>query len=142
MKEMTGSCDCGNLTLRFSTTLLPEQITPRACDCSFCLKHGAMYVSDPPGRLRIHVKKEEDLGHYRQGSETCEFLFCKECAVLVAVVLEGEKKMIGALNARCMDDFEGFGESEVVSPRKLSKAEKIARWEEAWVKDVAINIDW
>lgn len=141
MIVMTGSCDCGNLTLRLFTTLSPEQVTPRACDCSFCLKHGAMYVSDSSGRLRIDVRKEEYLGKYRQGSRTAEFLFCKRCAVLVAVVAEREGTMSGAVNARCMDDFDGFGEPEVVSPRKLTKEEKMARWDAAWIKDVAIKVD-
>lgn len=100
-----------------------------------------MYVSDPSGQMRISVKREEDLGRYRQGSETCELLFCKECAVLVAVVFEEEEKMIGGLNARCMDEYDEFGEPEVVSPRKLSKQEKIERWQKVWIRDVTINID-
>lgn len=45
---------------------------PRACDCDFCRKHGAAYISDPQGAVRIQVKDAQQLGRYRQGSGIAE----------------------------------------------------------------------
>ena len=45
----------------------PEAYNPRACDCDFCSKHGAAYVSDPKGALRIRLKEEGQTSRYRQG---------------------------------------------------------------------------
>jgi len=99
-----------------------------------------MYVSDPSSRLVIDVKRIEALGKYRQGSKTVDLLFCKECGVLVAVVWEREGGASGAVNARCLNEYESLGEPVIVSPQKLNKAEKTARWETLWTKDVQVRV--
>jgi hypothetical protein len=99
-----------------------------------------MYVSDPSGRLQIDVKRGNALGRYRQGSNTVDLLFCSSCGILVAVVWEEKGKISGAVNARCLNEYESFGEPVIVSPQKLSKDEKTARWDSIWTKDVQINV--
>ena len=61
MNEHTGGCHCGNIRLRFSTELDPSQIEVRACQCSFCVKHGSRAVADPDGRLTVSVGDEARL---------------------------------------------------------------------------------
>lgn len=137
---LRGGCHCGNLSLSFFTTLSPSSFNPRACDCSFCSKHAAMYVSDPSGRLLIDVKENDGLGKYRQGSKTADFMFCRDCGVLVAVICEREGIVSGAVNARCLNEYESFGEPVIVSPQKLTKEEKTARWETIWTNNVQIRV--
>lgn len=134
-----GSCHCGRLGLEFSTRRAAIDFQPRACDCSFCCKHGAAYVSDPEGALSIRENGPGGRREYRQGSETARFQVCGHCGVLVAVVFEHEGRRYGAANARCLDGDPGFGESVPVSPQRLSAEEKIARWLQAWVPDVALT---
>ena len=137
---LKGGCHCGNLSLSFITALSPSSFNPRACDCSFCTKHGAMYASDPSGRLQIDVKRSDALGKYQQGSETADLLFCSNCGVLVAVIWEEKGRVSGAVNVRCLNEYESFGKPVIVSPQKLSKDEKTARWGTIWTKDVQISI--
>lgn len=99
-----------------------------------------MYVSDPSGRLLIDVKESDGLGKYRQGSKTADFVFCKHCGVLIAVISERERMVSGAVNARCLNEYESFGEPVIVSPQKLSKEEKTARWETVWTRNVQIRV--
>jgi hypothetical protein len=81
-----GGCHCGQLAVEFSTSQDPAAINPRACDCSFCSKHGASYISDPAGKLSVSVNSAGSLREYQQGTNTARFLLCNQCGVLVAVI--------------------------------------------------------
>ncbi|OOG36233.1 aldehyde-activating protein [Rhodanobacter sp. C05] len=133
-----GGCHCGQLHVTFSTALDPASIVPRACDCSFCQKHGAAYVSDPAGQLSVIMRSPGALRRYRQGSNTAEFLLCDRCGVLVAVVFEQNARIYGAVNARSLEGPTGFGSAAPSSPQLLAPGEKVARWSQLWVPDVEL----
>lgn len=132
-----GGCHCGRLALAFTTALDPADVHPRACDCSFCQKHGATWVSDRGGRLEISTRDGSAAHAYRQGSDTARFLLCGQCGVLVAVVFDDAGQVYGAANATCLDDA-GFGQSVVASPQQLNPAEKVSRWRGLWIPDVVL----
>jgi hypothetical protein len=131
-----GSCHCGHIRVEYSTCQEAATINPRACDCSFCRKHGAAYVSDPAGRLRLIIIDPDVVHSYRQGSEAARFQLCRECGVLVAVTFEHEGRVHGAVNAACLDGSAMLGATVSVSPQSLSADAKVARWLQAWVPDV------
>lgn len=110
--------------MRYTTASEPASIQPRACDCSYCTRQGAIYVSDPSGLLEM----DEGAHKYRQGEERADFLSCPRCSVLLAVVYADR----GAVNARCLERFAELGAPQVVSPQKLSAVEKLARWQASW----------
>ena len=114
---------------------------PRACDCSFCQKHGAAYVSDPAGRLCISVETADALRRYRQGSNAAEFLFCGHCGILVAVIFEHAAGTYGAVNARCLDAAARLGQSVSASPQQLSAGDKVDRWLRLWIPNVELAVD-
>ena len=134
-----GSCHCGRLRIEFSTDQDPADFTPRACDCSFCRKHEAAYVSDHTGRLSVSVR-EDALRKYRQGSDTADFLLCGQCGVLVAVVFEHAGRLHGAVNIGCLDGDTGFMAPVPASPQMLSAEEKVSRWLKLWIPDVGLNM--
>lgn len=131
-----GSCHCGHIGVEFSTSQDPATISPRACDCSFCRKHGAAYVSDPAGKLRLTVADPGVVRVYRQGSESARFQLCGECGVLVAVTFGHAGRLYGAVNASCLDGGAALGTTVSASPQRLSPAEKTERWLQVWVPDV------
>ncbi len=133
-----GSCHCGRLRIEFSTDQDPADFTPRACDCSFCRKHGAAYVSDPVGRLSVSAR-EGALHKYQQGSGTADFLLCGRCGVLVAVTFEQADRIYGAVNVGCLDGETGFRASVPASPQMLGAEEKVSRWMDLWIPDVELN---
>ena len=132
-----GSCHCGELRVDFSTGLDPANITPRACDCTFCRKHGAAYISDPAGILSVS-SSQGAVRKYRQGSNAAVFLICAHCGVLVAVTYEHNSRIYGAVNTGCLDGHNGLGRSAPAFPQTLSEDEKISRWLQLWVPDVRI----
>ena len=138
-KTLSGSCHCGRVSVEFSTVQELAALHPRACDCSFCCKHGAAWISDPAGALSISARGAASLREYRQGSEAARFLLCSHCGVLVAVIYAQDGRIHGAVNAGCLDGEPGLGDSVSASPQRLSAEEKISRWLQVWVPDVVLT---
>ncbi|KAB2844111.1 MAG: aldehyde-activating protein [Burkholderiales bacterium] len=139
MNRLEGSCFCGKLRIEVELTEPPGAYAPRACDCAFCRKHGAAYVSDAAGALRIRYADPQALIRYRQGSGQAEFLMCRECGVLVAVCLEDSGQRFGAVNAQALADAASFAPALSVSPRELDPDAKRARWKNLWFPGVSLE---
>jgi hypothetical protein len=136
MHPMQGNCYCGNITITANLTAPPESYEPRACDCDFCMKHGAAWLTDAQGTLEISVKDKSRVTKFRQGSESADFLSCAKCSVLVAVVYNENDVNYGAINSRAVNGVQQFLPSKTVSPKKLIAQDKISRWKEIWFKNV------
>ena len=139
MQVLTGGCHCGNLRVQLELTRPLDAYSPRACDCDFCSKHYAAYLSDPDGSLLVQITDDEQCGRYRQGSGRAEFLVCRACGVLVAVLHRAEDKIYAAVNARVIDGAPAFATEQPVSPKTLSETEKTKRWQSVWFSNVALN---
>ena len=139
-QSLTGSCHCQRLQLALHGSLDPATTAPRACDCSFCQAHVAAWVSDPEGELVVTASDAGALGRYRQGSESAEFLFCRHCGVLLAVVFATDEGMHGAVNVRCLASAGEFAPMQVVSPQQLAPEVRRERWRSLWTPRVRIEI--
>ena len=126
-----GGCHCGGVQFAFESQRPLSDFTPRACDCDFCTRHRAAWISDAAGRLRITVSHALRL--YRQGSGQAEFLFCGDCGVLVAVICMGDDGTLrGAINRNSFDERELFAPEVTASPQQLAPDAKLARWSQLW----------
>jgi hypothetical protein len=132
---LRGGCHCGKVRIELTTSIRPADFQPRACDCSFCTKHGAAYVSDPEGKLRI--VSSGTLAEYRQGSGTATMLLCRACGVLVAAIFEEGGRRYGTINSKCVEGV-AFGAPLSVSPQTLGAGDKKARWARLWTPDLDI----
>jgi len=127
-----GGCHCGALRWEFVSRKAVSSLSPRACDCDFCTRHRAAWVSDPEGNLGIRGDRAT-LQCFRQGSEQAEFLLCRNCGVLVAVIDRcNQGRMIGAVNRNAFDARDEFVDETIVSPRLLAADAKRARWSQLW----------
>jgi hypothetical protein len=140
MTVHTGGCHCSNIRLGFSTELDPSQIEVRACQCSFCVRHGSRAVADPDGRLIISVKDEARLRRYQFGLRTADYLICRECGVYVAAIdgkddaisRDDDARAIVIINA--LNDRERFNREPVrVDFDAESKAQRQARRRARWM---------
>ena len=68
MTTLRGGCHCGNLKVAFETSLDPSILQLRACQCSFCRRHGAVTTSDPGGHAGVRKVVESIRGSARTGS--------------------------------------------------------------------------
>ena len=140
MIDLKAGCHCGNIEVEISLSRPPETYAPRACDCDFCTKHGAAYLSDREGGLRIRVKDPRRLSRYRQGSDQAEFLICSNCGVVVAVSYQDAGRTIGAVNSQVIEGAR-FGEKASVSPKKLGPEDKARRWKDVWFQNVTLVLE-
>ena len=138
MHKVSGSCHCGNIRVELELARPPDSYQPRACDCDFCCKHAAAYVSDPQGALLIRIRDAQHAGHYRQGSGLAELLLCRNCGVLVGALYREGQQLYGVVNVRVIDKRAAFGREQTVSPRSLSAVEKVKRWHDIWFADVRV----
>lgn len=138
MHKLKGGCHCGNIKIEVALVRAPKEYIPRACDCEFCRKHGASYISDPDGSLVMRVR-DDQLKIYRQGSGTAEMLICANCGVLVGGAYRSEGHVFAAINTKTIDGDTRFGEGQPVSPKVLSSEEKVERWRRLWFSNVSIT---
>jgi hypothetical protein len=139
MRTVSGGCHCGNIRMQVQLTREPVDYRPRACDCDFCRKHQAAYLSDPEGSLHLQITDNSEASRYRQGSGQAQLLLCKRCGVLVAAIFEADGQWHGAANARAVDAAVSFGAQQSVSPQKLTATDKVRRWQEIWFHRVTLS---
>ena len=138
--KLNGGCHCGNIQVELELTRESATYNPRVCDCNFCRKHGAAYISDPQGSVRIQVKDSHQLGKYLQSSGIADCIVCRNCGVLVGIVYQSNGRLYGATNSKVIDGNPAFGADVPVSPKTLPDGEKIKRWKDIWFADVSIDI--
>ncbi len=103
--EFTGRCHCGNIRYRFTTRHGLHELPLRRCNCTFCRKHGAVYISDPSGELAIEVKDPDALRKYRFSSEIVDFLICGNCGVMTTAVATIDESIYAVVVANSMDEL-------------------------------------
>jgi len=140
MIQFEGACHCGAITLHVQLAGHPAAYIPRACDCDFCSKHGASYLSDPQGSVRITVSEYGQLNRYRQGSQTAEFLLCAHCGVLLGVQYQENGLLYLSINSRALADNQQFPPPQSASPRLLSVQEKTQRWKTLWFRNCTLQL--
>lgn len=127
-----GGCHCGAVRWTLESNLALADFAPRACDCDFCTRHRAAWISDPDGLLHL-ADAGGQIRRYRQGSAQADFLFCGSCGVLVAVTCTGVDGVLrGAINRNGFDERQLLGAEVVASPQRLAPEAKLARWSQLW----------
>src|SRR6266853_296126 len=128
-----GGCHCGNLRIEFETAISPAAIELRACQCTFCRKHGSRAVTDPAGHLAIGVERGDHLERYAFGLRTAEYLICKTCGVYVAAVTAGESEPHGIAIVNCLDEHRQFtSEPIAVDYDAESRDDRLERRRQRW----------
>jgi hypothetical protein len=96
-----GSCHCGNITFELTWEPEPTQIAARACDCTFCTKHGGVWTSNPAGSLRVIVQERALVSQYSFGTRTAVFHVCSRCGVtpVVSCVIAEHLYAVVSVNA-------------------------------------------
>ncbi len=133
-----GGCRCGVIRFAADFTETLQGKPPRACDCDYCTRHGAAYLSDPRGRLVITLTDPAQVGHEHQGSGIADFWICRECGVLAVTTYEERGRVYATVNALALDDADILAPARTVSPQQLDDPERVARWKSLWFNDVEI----
>lgn len=135
-----GSCHCGNIAFELEWEPAPGEIPARACTCSFCVKHGGVWTSNPAGSLRVAVKDPARVSHYTFGTKTARFHICSRCGAvpLVTSDIEGNTYAVVSVNA-----FDGIDPSVLRKTSATfdgeSEADRLARRARNWIPRVSFT---
>ena len=122
-----GSCHCGDTHFLFETI---RPLRPRACQCSFCRKHGARMISDPDGRVRL--REGRSLTAYRFATGAAAYLFCTRCGTYVGARLDLDAGSLMTVSLNAFDDPHPGLEAEPVSYEGESAEARAARRRALW----------
>ena len=133
-----GGCHCGNIT--FELDWPGEEIPARACDCSFCTKHGGVWTSNPKAAMRVKVADASRVSRYSFGTHTADFHVCGRCGIVPVVTsrIDGHDYAVVSVNA-----FDGVDPSRLrrapVSFEGEAESDRLARRKRNWIADVRIT---
>jgi hypothetical protein len=96
---LTGSCHCGAIRATLHASRPASELEVRACQCSFCTRHGAKTVSDPAGGCRLEIDGAA-LSWYRFETRTGTSLICSRCGTYAGAIVEDGDNVWSVLNAR------------------------------------------
>lgn len=117
-----GKCHCGNISFSLTWDPEPKEIPARACDCTFCQKHGGVWTSNPRGALEVALADESRVSRYA-------FVTSRIDDRLYAVVsVNAFENVDAALLKRAPISFE----AEPADTR-------LARRKRNWIPDVALK---
>ena len=135
---IAGRCHCGNIAFSLTWEPDPVELPARACSCSFCVKHGGVWTSNPRGSLKVAVKAPRLVSKYQFVTRTAEFHVCGSCGVVPVVTSRIEGKLYAVVNVNTFENvdratlclapasFDGEGEDT-----------RLARRTRNWIPDVA-----
>jgi hypothetical protein len=104
--DIAGSCHCGNISF---TLMWPDdgsEIPARSCGCTFCVKHGGVWTSNPGASLRVRLSDAGAVARYAFGTETADFLVCARCGVAPLVTSRIEDQMYAVVNVNSFDNVD------------------------------------
>jgi hypothetical protein len=118
----------------------PLELGLRADNCSFCVRHQAIFTSDPGGQLTITVRDPNFVARYRFGTRTADFVLCRACGVFVAAMMD--EPPIAVVNVNVLDARTDFlkGELKVGSFDGESVEERLVRRKARWTPVVAFAV--
>ena len=132
-----GKCHCGSLTFSLAWDPDPAEIPARACSCSFCIKHGGVWTSNPGSALEVVIREPALVSQYTFGTRTAEFHVCARCGIVPVVTSRIDGRLYAVVNVNA---FEG------VDPARFRRAAssfdgegedtRLARRKRNWIADV------
>jgi hypothetical protein len=101
-----GSCHCGNISFDLAWEPDPREIPARACDCTFCSKHGGLWTSYPGGKLEVAVADPALVSRYEFGTKTATFHVCTRCGVVPVVTSELDGRTYAVVSVKTFENVD------------------------------------
>ena len=138
--QIHGGCHCGNLTFTLDWVGERPEIPARTCGCSFCVKHGGTWTSNPKARLAISVRDASLLTKYTFGSKTAEFYVCSKCGIVPVVTSQIDNHVYAVVNVNTFENVDGAMLSRTAVSFESEDVEgRLARRKRNWIADVQFS---
>jgi len=138
--DIQGRCHCGNVALELAWNGEPPEIPARACGCSFCVKHGGVWTSQPGARLRVRIDDPSRHGTYVFGTRTATFHVCSTCGVVPFVTCDIEGRRYAVVNVNSLEGIDPSWLRRASSNFEGEAVEsRLARRQKNWIGDVVVE---
>jgi hypothetical protein len=137
---VTGKCHCGNVSFRLEFEGETSGIPVRVCTCSFCVKHGGAWTSNPLATLEVTVRDPSQIAKYQFGTNTAEFHICTTCGVVPLVTSQIDNQTFSVVN---VNTFENVDLSSLPRAARSFEGEQVddrlERRRRNWIPDVRFS---
>lgn len=135
--RIEGRCHCGNIEYTCDWTPDPAEIPARACDCTFCRKHGNVWTSNPHASLRVHVVDPAAVSRYEFGTMTAQFHICTRCGVVPVATSEIDGRLYAVVNVHSFENVPASLLSHApASFDGEDTATRLARRKQRWISSI------
>jgi hypothetical protein len=136
---INGKCHCGNIALELEWRGDPHAIPARACGCSFCVKHGGVWTSDPGARLTVVVGDPALVSRYAFGTRTATFHICARCGIVPLVTSEIADRLYAVVNVNALENVDPAWLRRGAADFAGEAVEaRLARRQRNWIADVRL----
>jgi hypothetical protein len=137
---IVGGCHCKNIVFELEWPGATPDIVARACGCSFCVKHGGVWTSNPGAKLSVTVRDAEVVSKYAFGTQTATFHVCSRCGAVPIVTSEIASRLYGVVNVNTFDKFDSARlRRQAADFEGEELEERLARRQRNWIADVRIS---
>jgi hypothetical protein len=135
-----GKCHCGNIVFVLDWPGVPTDIVARECGCSFCVKHGGAWTSNPDAKLSVTLRQPGVVSRYVFGTETAAFYVCTCCGAVPIVTSEIANHVYAVVNVNTFDNFDLLHlRRQPISFDGEEQQSRLARRQRNWIADVQIS---
>jgi len=139
--HISGKCHCGNIAFSLEWPGESSEIPARACGCSFCVKHGGVWTSNPAASLAATIGDTLLVSKYAFETRTATFHVCSRCGTVPFVTSEIDNRTYAVVNVNafenvdrsCVRQSAGRFEGENVESR-------LERRKRNWIANVRIAV--
>lgn len=136
---LTGKCHCGNIAFELEWKGDPVGIPARACGCSFCVKHGGVWTSNPDSRLAVAIGDASLVSKYAFGTRTATFHVCARCGSVPLVTCEIAGHLYAVVNVNVLENVDQASLRRAGASFEAEDVEaRLARRKRSWIADVRI----
>ena len=137
--HISGKCHCGNIAFALEWEGNPPEIPARACGCSFCVKHGGVWTSNPRSQLSVAIRDASLVSKYAFGSRTAMFHICSRCGTVPLVTSEISGHLYAVVNVNTLENVDpGWLRRATVNFEGEDVESRLARRKRNWIADVRI----
>ncbi len=137
--RLDGRCHCGNITLTLDWKGDPARIPARACNCSFCTKHGGVWTSHPGSALTVMIDDRALVSEYGFATDTATFHVCARCGAVPVVTSEIDSRLYAVVNVNALENVERSAlDRSSADFAGEDVAARLCRRTRNWIADVRI----
>ena len=136
-----GGCDCGAVQFVYHCRQPLAEISPRACQCLYCLPHAASYLSDTHAVLEVRVRDLRVLYAHRFATNTADFMHCAICNTPVFVRSEIDSKIYALVCAPALREFQQLQAGVAMDYDDEDLAGRLQRRSQRWIPELHIHCE-